>query len=117
MNRDEQIEEKAFSNVDILANDINQHCPDLAENYCGGMHCVTCLAHALTAKGYRKASEVVDEFVSKIIEMPISCYIPLLGLSTKDEIEEHFNDIMFQVKDAINTVAEELKKKYTEGEG
>ena len=51
---DIEVEEMALTDVDILANDINQHCPDLEENYCGDTHCVACLANALTAKGYRK---------------------------------------------------------------
>ena len=52
-----QIEEMAFTDVDILANDINQHCADLAENYCGDTHCVSCLANALYNAGYRKQRE------------------------------------------------------------
>lgn len=66
MSRDKQIEEMAFTDVDILANDINQHCADLAENYCGDTHCVSCLAHALTEKGYRKQSEVAEEIFGEI---------------------------------------------------
>ena len=66
MSRDKQIDEMAFTDVDILANDINQHCADLAENYCGDTHCVACLAHALTEKGYRKSSEVAEEIFAEI---------------------------------------------------
>lgn len=61
MSREKQIEETAFTDVDILANDINQHCADLAETYCGDTNCLTCLAHALTKKGYRKADELIAE--------------------------------------------------------
>lgn len=42
-------------------------------------------------------------------EEPIKLSLPLFGLSTKDEIEEHFNDIMLEVRDAINRVAKEMK--------
>ena len=35
--------------------------------------------------------------------------IPLFGLSTKDEIEEYFNDILLEVRDAIDRVAKEMK--------
>ena len=59
--------------------------------------------------GYRKQSEVVDEFVKRLKEEPIKLSLPLFGLSTKDEIEEHFNDIMLEVRDAINRVAKEMK--------
>lgn len=61
MSSEQQIEEMAFTDVDILANDINQHCADLAETYCGDTNCLTCLAHALTGKGYRKADELIAE--------------------------------------------------------
>lgn len=56
----EHLEEMVFSDVDILANDINQHCADLAENYCGDTHCVACLANALCNKGWRKQSEWIS---------------------------------------------------------
>jgi hypothetical protein len=90
MSRDKQIEDMALTDVDILANDINQHCPDLAENYCGGTHCVACLANALTAKGYRKASDVAEEIFAEIEDILNS-----IG---------YFDEIDFK----------SLKKKYTE---
>ena len=60
MDEMEQIKDLAFTGVDILANDINQHCADLAENYCGDTHCVACLANALYTAGYRKQSEWIS---------------------------------------------------------
>ena len=66
-------------------------------------------AELLYNAGYRKQSEVVDEFVKRLKEEPIKLSLPLFGLSTKDEIEEHFNDIMLEVRDAINRVAKEMK--------
>lgn len=59
--------------------------------------------------GYRKQSEVIDEFVKRLKEEPIKLSLPLFGLSTKDEIEEYFNDILLEVRDAINRVAKEMK--------
>lgn len=53
----EQIEEMKMTPLDVLANDIYQHCPDLKDNYCGDTHCVSCLANALYNAGYRKQSE------------------------------------------------------------
>ena len=48
--------------LDILANDIYQHCPDLKDNYCGDTHCVACLANTLYNAGYRKQEWIsVDE--------------------------------------------------------
>ena len=66
-------------------------------------------AEEIYKAGYRKQSEVVDEFVKRLKEEPIKLSLPLFGLSTKDEIEEHFNDIMLEVRDAINRVAKEMK--------
>ena len=59
--------------------------------------------------GCRKQSEVVDKFVKRLKEEPIKLSLPLFGLSTKDEIEAYFNDIMLEVRDAINRVAKEMK--------
>ena len=66
MEKEKQIEEIELTEVDILANDLNQHCADLAETFCGNTNCLTCLAHALIAKGYRKASVIVEEVVGEI---------------------------------------------------
>lgn len=60
-------------------------------------------------QGYRKQSEVIDEFVKRLKEEPIKLSLPLFGLSTKDEIEEHFNDIMLEVRDAVDRIAKEMK--------
>ena len=59
----EKIEEMAMTPLDVLANDIYQHCPDLKDNYCGDTHCVACLANALYNAGYRKQSE--GEWIAK----------------------------------------------------
>lgn len=74
MNKEKQIEEMAMTPLDILANDIYQHCPDLAENYCGDMHCVACLANAIYNAGYRKQSEwiSVDE---RLPESGVHCLL------------------------------------------
>ena len=62
MSREKQIEEMTMTPLDVLANDIYQHCPDLAENYCGDTHCVACLANAFYNAGYRKQEWIsVDE--------------------------------------------------------
>ena len=67
------------------------------------------IAKILYNAGYRKQSEVIDEFAEKLKEAPIKCGLPLFGLSTKEEIEEYFNDIMLQVRDAIDNIAKEMK--------
>ncbi len=63
MNVNEQIVE--------IANVINKHCPDLAECYCGDIHCNYCISKALYNADYhkqRKGKNVtknhpVDEFI------------------------------------------------------
>jgi hypothetical protein len=93
MSRDKQIEEIELTEVDILANDLNQHCADLADNYCGGISCLACLAHAMIDKGYRKASEVAREIFNVIFEQVLT--------------PEGIDYPLFA----------ELEKKYTESEG
>jgi hypothetical protein len=70
---EKQIEEMAMTPLDVLANDIYQHCPDLAENYCGDTHCVACLAEALYNAGYRKQSENIIVLPCKVGDM---VYLP-----------------------------------------
>ena len=65
---EKQIEEMEMTQIDLLANDINKHCPDLKENYCGGIHCVTCLASALYNAGYSKQSD--GEWIKKYDKAP-----------------------------------------------
>ena len=67
------------------------------------------IREGLLNKGYRRQAEVIDEFAQKLKEAPIKCGIPLLGLSTKEEIEEYFNGVMLQVRDAIDSIAKEMK--------
>lgn len=67
------------------------------------------IREGLLNAGYRRQAEVIDEFAQKLKEAPIKCGIPLLGLSTKEEIEEYFNGVMLQVRDAIDSIAKEMK--------
>lgn len=97
----EQIEEMTF----ILSN----CCDDVPNDVCENTPCNRCRAKRLYNEGYRKQSEVIDEFVDKLKEAPIKCGLPLLGLSTKEEIEGYFNGIMLQVRDAIDNIAKEMK--------
>lgn len=53
-------------------------------------------------------AEAYKEFAERLKEAPIKCALPLLGLSTKDETEDYFNDIMLQVRDVINNLLKEL---------
>lgn len=67
------------------------------------------LAVLLCGEGFCKRSDVVSEFAERLKEAPIKCGLPLLGLSTKGEIEEYFNDILIQVRDAIDDLASKMK--------
>ena len=103
-----QIEEIAFTDVDVLANDLNQHCADLADNYCGDTNCVSCLAHALYNAGYRKQSEeeTIDylyEFKSLLINKFIELcnyndYGKINLLLIGDTIDETFDDVVAKMK-------------------
>ena len=97
--RNKQIEEMALTEVDILANDLNQHCADLADNYCGGISCLACLAHGMIDKGYRKASEVAEEIFAEIEDLDI-------------QLNRGDLDIKY-----FGSAVAELKKKYTENKG
>ena len=53
-------------------------------------------------------SEAIKEFAEKLKEAPIKMGIPLLGLQTKSEIEEYFNGILLQFRDAIDDLVKEM---------
>ena len=96
--------------INKMAEDIcrqKRNCNDV----CNSIN--TCMAFKYSKRayeaGYRLHSEVVDEFAERLKEAPIKCALPLLGLKTKDEIEEYFNDIMLQVRDAIDSTAKKMK--------
>ena len=80
---------------------------------CEFTDCRSCNARALVNKlreaGCRKQSEIIEKFAERLKEAPIKCGLPLLGLSTKEEIKEYFNGIMLQVRDAIDSIAKEMK--------
>ena len=98
MNRDKQIEE--------MANDLAKICPDLVENCCGQINCVTHLTLSLSKMGYRKASDVAREIFEEIENAHDEC----IHIDPTTNI-----GYLLQTK-FLNKLAE-LKKKYTEGEG
>lgn len=101
MDREKQIEEMA---------NILWHIPNNYYYYLNSYNDCKRIAEYIYDDGsYRKQSEVVDEFVKRLKETPIKLSLPLFGLSTKDEIEAHFNDIMLEVRDAIDRIAKEMK--------
>lgn len=101
MSREKQIEG--------MAETLDETCDlDLLAD-CEEKDCSKCMATALYNAGYRKQGEVIDEFAERLKEAPIKCRLPLFGLSTKEEIEEYFDGIMLQVRDAIDGIAKEMK--------
>lgn len=56
-------------------------------------------------------AEAVKEFAKRLKAYLIKCRLPLLGLSTKEEIEDYFNDIMMQVGNAIDNLVKEMAVK------
>lgn len=66
-------------------------------------------AEALYNAGYRKQSDTVDNFAERLKESHIKYSLPLLGLSTKTEIENYVNDLLMQFSDVINAVAKDMK--------
>ena len=101
MGREKQIEEMA---------NILWHIPNNYYYYLNSYNDCKRIAECIYDDGgYRKQSEVVDEFVKRLKETPIKLSLPLFGLSTKDEIEAYFNDIMLEVRDAIDRIAKEMK--------
>lgn len=102
MRKEKQIEEMAWTMCEYCA---------IYTKGCEHTPCDAVLENAahLYNEGYRKQSEVIDEFAERLKETPIKCGLPLLGLSTKEEIEEYFNGIMLQVRDAIDNIAKEMK--------
>lgn len=102
MSKEKQIEEMA----EVLRHSCDNEC---YKNKDGFTDCEICEACLLYEAGYRKQSDVIDEFAKRLKEAPIKCGLPLFGLSTKDEIVEYFNDIMLQVRDAIDSIAQEMK--------
>ena len=100
MDREKQIEEMA---------NILWHIPNNYYYYLNSYNDCKRIAECIYDDGsYRKQSEVVDKFVKRLKEEPIKLSLPLFGLSTKDEIEEHFNDIMLEVRDVIDRIAKEM---------
>ena len=101
MDREKQIEEMA---------NILWHIPNNYYYYLNSYNDCKRIAECIYDDGgYRKQSEVVDELVKRLKETPIKLSLPLFGLSTKDEIEAYFNDIMLEVRDAIDRIAKEMK--------
>ena len=51
------MKETELKQIEEMANDLAQHCPDLVENCCGVKSCLSCIVNFLYNAGYRKQSE------------------------------------------------------------
>lgn len=102
MSREKQIEEMAKATM--------KHCK--IDNQCGSCHwttCNECLSEVLYNAGYRKQSEVIDEFAKRLKNYPINVRLPCLGLETKEEIEAYVNNLFDQIESIVDKIAEEMK--------
>ena len=93
MNKDKQIKD--------MANDLAIICPDLVENSCGQINCVTHLTLSLSKIGYRKASDVAREIFEEI------------GKAHEDCIVIGCNNVGILQAFKFEQRLAELKKKYT----
>lgn len=66
-------------------------------------------AEKLYQAGYRKQSEIIDEFAKKLKDYPIEVRLPLLGLETKEEVETYVNKLFDQIESIVDKIAEEMK--------
>ena len=109
MTKEKQIDEMAEH---CFYNEEGNCCVDLHKSVMCEDEAKTCAIYQtlenIYIAGYRKQSDIINEFVKRLKEEPIKLSLPLFGLSTKDEIEEHFNDIMLEVRDAIDRIAKEI---------
>ena len=53
-------------------------------------------------------ADTVRKMQERLKEAPIKVGLPLFGLQTKDEIEDYANDIILQMRDAIDQIAKEM---------
>lgn len=95
--------------IDEITKILDSDCEGIPDTVCQENSCSSCKAKQIIGVGYRKQSDVIDEFVKRLKKAPIKCALPLFGLSTKGEIEDYFDDIMLQVRDAIDGIAKEMK--------
>ena len=90
MSKEKQIEE--------LAEILRKVCAATPTGKCMSKLCCACRAETVIEAGYRKQSDVIDEFAKRLKEAPIKCKLPWLGLSTKEEIEECIDGIAKEMK-------------------
>ena len=69
--------------------------------------CDSCACALLDERDNARA-EAIKEFAERLKEEPIKCGLPLFGLTTKGEIEAYYNSILLQVRDAIDSLVEEM---------
>ena len=53
-------------------------------------------------------TDTVRKMQERLKEAPIKVGLPLLGLQTKDEVEDYANGLILQMRDAIDQIAKEM---------
>ena len=55
-------------------------------------------------------ADTVRKMQERLKEAPIKVGLPLFGLQTKDEIEDYANELILQMRDAIDQIAKEMSE-------
>ena len=97
--------------IEEMANDLAKICPDLVENCCGQVNCVSHLTLSLSKIGYRKSTDV--ERLREELELAERCIYAIEDALYRGADNDYANEAIEEWETAI--VA--LKQKYeSEGE-
>lgn len=87
--------------IEEMANDLAKICPDLVENCCGQVNCVSHLTLSLSKIGYRKSTDVARDIMREVRQA-------LLNMVLANSMGETYD---------IEKCFAEIEKKYeSEGE-
>lgn len=107
MDREKEIEEMAKC---CIYHDNGKCNADITEdNECDLMCKMYGMFTNLEMAGYRKQSEIIDEFAKRLKDYPINVRLPFLGLETKEEVETYVNNLFDQIESIVDKIAEEMK--------
>ena len=56
----------------------------------------------------KERADTVRKMQERLKEAPIKVGLPLFGLQTKDEVEDYANELILQMRDAIDQIAKEM---------
>jgi hypothetical protein len=81
--------------IEEMANDLAQHCPDLVANCCGAMPCVSCLTKFLYDAGYRKQEwiSVEERLPAEDVRVLVWLRKDHLTTYTRIDTDRHLNGV------------------------